>query len=1246
MKLRKLNHTYAKKGITIGAIVTGAAMIGVTFGLSGHVGFRPHKNDNLKFVKNEVRFPEEENSVNDGKDEDNSAENRDLSEHDTESDEEEQNVTPANRVNPLEDTRQINNLNNVNLDALGNEGNQGVLISNGAPSATVTTTNQTDTSTLDNQKSGGTDAVREAADGRNEGDTGSEKDDTGNTGGGNAQNQTGEGGETPSTQPVLDPDIKPEMHPALQEPMHYEEIPEQGIGDVSEDAEISLNVAPGNSYFTQYMKFYVGEKLEDWKILYAYDVELFIGKQVYLFTDENNKNLKIEGYPSVAEDDFEVVFSVRLNENSEWIRSEPQKVHVYAQKIVYKTQSGKEIKAQYAEEGQKINLYQNYEDELISESERTGKHYIFTGWSESIGGKNLGEYYTTARGYKALYLRPFTVVPDGMNVGIESEYITEDASDNGYVRFSQTLRGAQDQKVFRVPYGIQNISGTIEYDERGNKIVTPVSFKTDVLQIPETVEKMNLSEVVVRERYHLEAGNQKFMVNHDGLLLSANGEVLIGVPQNLDTVVIPESVTDIRCSFGMEKEQKVIITSRQVPEFDFNHQVHKARIYVSDESYYDYVTKWHPNESTRTQIRTEDGIVSDGVFVDSDGAILRKGEDGTICLHRIPDTGKDYYIVSDKVSVISQDVLDKCEKLEELYIPKSVKKIEEHAIDTDKVSHIQFMGEFPDMTNESFYGEELPEIRLMETMSESFIPKWEQLFGSESAKQIVLVNDYMLRTDEDFIYAVFCDEGEKKAALIEAPKHIKSFTEKEHYIPDDMKMIYIGEHAFDNCVNLKVVELPEDTKVISASAFSGCVNLEGFLSKATDEIFVGENVFTDAANLRFVAFNSNQIEFENPDEVAAISYQARYSVFDKAIYSLYLPNTAETIIDEANYFAEGYEIIDAGDTGKMLVCQTDENYVVIAATSDTSGVVKLPENTVQICTLAFSSIYQPFSIDAESFSSVLFISSGAFLDARGFEGNTDERGVLSLPEHIYLLEEDVFVGCYGLTKVLIGINSYIDESICISIPDNCFYDCVNLSEAIFEEDSNIQFIGYCAFSGTAIRYFEIPETVTELGFTPFSVMTEYIDFAGTHFPNLPDGILDTPFNFNYDTSIFDDTDTAKQVTILFHGRTAQEEPELAAKLIETWKYALYGFNNTIGEYESQEEEMFAAIYWMNFENYCDENYEITEENEALLQKETRQKMDEYLSKSEKLIRIRLGLEKDMEEDFDNIEFEEETEFED
>ena len=198
----------------------------------------------------------------------------------------------------------------------------------------------------------------------------------------------------------------------------------------------------------------------------------------------------------------------------------------------------------------------------------------------------------------------------------------------------------------------------------------------------------------------------------------------------------------------------------------------------------------------------------------------------------------------------------------------------------------------------------------------------------------------------------------------------------------------------------------------------------------------------------------------------------------------------------------------------------------------------------------------------------------------------------------------------------------------ICIPDNCFLDCIHLTDVVFEESSNIQFIGMNSFAGTAITYFKVPETVKDIGFTPFSIMTRYVDLEGENFPNLPDGLMESPFQFRYDTGAISDENQSEYITILFHGKTAAEEPELAQNLIEKWKYSMFGFNNSMGEYESQQEEMFEEIYWMNYEKYCDENYDITEENDELLREETQQIMDEHVAQAVELLKERLGIAED------------------
>lgn len=80
------------------------------------------------------------------------------------------------------------------------------------------------------------------------------------------------------------------------------------------------------------------------------------------------------------------------------------------------------------------------------------------------------------------------------------------------------------------------------------------------------------------------------------------------------------------------------------------------------------------------------------------------------------------------------------------------------------------------------------------------------------------------------------------------------------------KRLYIGPHAFRNCINLKTVVFGGIVSDISDYAFYGCKNLKSLDSENIQDNTIASNVFSGCSALKYFCINVRQIFPETFDE--------------------------------------------------------------------------------------------------------------------------------------------------------------------------------------------------------------------------------------------------------------------------------------------------------------------------------------------------------------------------------------------
>lgn len=244
---------------------------------------------------------------------------------------------------------------------------------------------------------------------------------------------------------------------------------------------------------------------------------------------------------------------------------------------------------------------------------------------------------------------------------------------------------------------------------------------------------------------------------------------------------------------------------------------------------------------------------------------------------------------------------------------------------------------------------------------------------------------------------------------------------------------YIEKSAFENCVNLEELVLPEKLSDIGDGAFKGCEKLKILSVNAVSR--VGAAVFANCA-LEKVSF---------VDGITNIPANLFSSATFAEGANVTIPNTVTEIGEKAFYAAKNLTIVHIKDN------------MVLA---------KIGKSAFQGCT---------------ELNSVVFPENGklATIEESAFSGCTAITEV-NMPDTITSVGKNAFSGTESLEKVRISQNKEYTE-----LAEGIFSQSKINNLTVIDIPANITTIGAKAFQKNAIEALVLPDTVTEVGDSAF-----------------------------------------------------------------------------------------------------------------------------------------------------------------
>ena len=313
-------------------------------------------------------------------------------------------------------------------------------------------------------------------------------------------------------------------------------------------------------------------------------------------------------------------------------------------------------------------------------------------------------------------------------------------------------------------------------------------------------------------------------------------------------------------------------------------------------------------------------------------------------------------------------------------------------------------------------------------------------------------------------------------------------------IPDGITSI--GDHAFQNCIELTSVTIPDSVTSIGNCAFYGCTSLTS-VTIPDSVTSIGDNAFSGCTGLKAAYYPGTPEQWSKKSIYHDRNLELIYAI-------IYECNS------ENSYYNKGI----CGAKASWVLCGTGE--LIISGTGTMADGVpwKKYENKIIRITIneGISNIQEKAFSDCTSLKSISIPNSVKVIGNRAFDG-CSKLAIITIPSSVTNINTCVFENCTSLTNINVEANnlnySSIDgvlfnkdvtklieypagkEEKLYSIPDSvtsigdyAFQNCTGLTSITIP--GSVTSIGSDAFRGcTGLTSITIPGSVTSIGIGAF-----------------------------------------------------------------------------------------------------------------------------------------------------------------
>ena len=871
--------------------------------------------------------------------------------------------------------------------------------------------------------------------------------ENGSTGDNNGGNTSG-GTDTPPTPAPVDPDP---TEPTLPEDpwSMVDKYPEQGLTGVTEEEykKFSLNItsAPPSSD-----NFYMGEWLNDKRVLCGVMVYLCIdGEEAYQLTDLN-ENFKILSYPEqITERTITLKFAYRLSPEYEWIEGTYNAPVNYNGKVIVRNFSSEDtpyLDVFLVDDADKYISLARYKNNAMftweAEHGVEEGQYIFPGFSDTQNGEVLPDFYdvTGMTGAREFYPLTPVALPEGNTMEWTWQTVRFSALGDPYTHL-QTLTSCKSGDSVEIPEGIQALMLSSENGAipEFKDMYVPASM----LQLFDW--EQNIVSYNVTNSYTVDADNMIY-ASYEGMLLDKDMTEIYDIPDSKEKVTVPKTVSEI--DFSEENVISEIHFLSETPgSFDFSN-LQNAKIYVPSDRYMKYLTAWgkHPGNAGNVLLAEDEGNEE---FVEDDTCIYSL--DGKTLLAVKGDV-RGTLIVKEGVEIIAENALEGCGLIDRMILPGTISKLESGSLSVNAPERIVFLGtDAPEIYADTFA--DTTKLQVLKSAQENYISAWSSVLG-ERTNQIHFKEYQMVEGGEEgftYLSEGACEQADEPAGavLLMAPAGLSSFNAGSK---SDVTWKEIASGAFAGNQALFMVEVPDTVTYIGLDAFNGCGSLQGVISDAKDEITIREGAFDNDPELRFIALN-------------AAKKLDMYEYVDTAfVYGVPGCDGGEYGESYVSWICPSYYIRE--NAGGILLYGADEDdRYLLRATGNVTGDITLEANTIEIVMYAFVGCDQLTGI--VDWGSLIAIGDYSFM-------KTGVKQVTITNPSFHYIGYYAFENCVNLTSV------DIEEASGCQISNYAFLGCASLCSVNFGEDAGIYGIGEEAFAETTLTEFTIPASVQTL----------------------------------------------------------------------------------------------------------------------------------------------------------------------